>query len=397
MDGPVNTIAAPAWPAGVDRRSISALSFGHMCVDTCQGAVPALIPFLVHQRGYSIAAASALILAVTITSSLIQPLFGHIADRRTFPGMLPGSLVVGGLGIAAAGFTGTPALTFLAVMLAGLGVGAYHPEGARFANFASGERRATGMSFYAVGGNVGFALGPILVTPLVLLFGFHGTLGLLVLPAIAAVWLSIDHPRLNDLRPRDPSGAARGGRRAADRWGPFRQVATIAGLRSVVYFGLQAFVPLLLIARLGVSTATASAALTVLLVAGAIGTLVGGRVAERIGNRAVLVGCMAALTPPILLLPVSGPAMSFVLMAVLGFFTVGSFSTTVLLGQEYLPSRIGLASGVTLGAAIGAGGVIAALLGLLADATSLTTVLLVLALFPLVGLALTLSLPRDER
>ena len=401
MSAPTTTPAVPtgaavAWPDQVDRRGIAALAFGHACVDTCQGAVPAIIPFLVHLRGYSYAEASALILAMTFTSSLLQPLFGHLADRRSLTVLLPGGIVVGALGIAAVGFTTSPVVTFVAVAISGLGVGAYHPEGARWANYVSGRRRATGMSLYSVGGNCGFALGPILVTPLVLLFGLHGTLGLLVLPVVATVWLLRDTPRLEGFRPAAPATASdTAALRAQDRWGPFTRVAGVAGARSVVYFGVQTFAPLFLIAQLDVSTGTAGAALTVLLVAGAAGTLVGGRVAERVGNRPILVGCMAVLTPLVLLLTVSGLAASFALMALLGFFTVGNFSTTVVLGQLYLPSRIGLASGVTLGAAIGIGGVAVALLGILADATSLTTVLLVVAVFPLIGLALALTLPRE--
>ena len=368
------------WPAAVDRRGISALAFGHACVDTCQGAVPALIPFLVHLRGYSYAEASALILAMTFTSSLLQPLFGHLADRRSLTWLLPCGVVVGAIGIAVVGFTTSPAVTFIAVAVSGLGVGAYHPEGARWANYVSGTRRATGMSLYSVGGNIGFALGPLLVTPLVLIFGLHGTVGLLVLPVVATVWLLRDTRRLEGFRPAAvATGRAAEALRAQDRWGPFSRVAGVAGARSVIYFGLQTFVPLFLIAQLDVSTATAGAALTVLLVFGAI------------------VVCMAVLTPLVLLLLVSGVAAAFALMALLGFFTVGTFSTTVVLGQAYLPSRIGLASGVTLGAAIGIGGVAVALLGILADATSLTTVLIVVAAFPLLGLALSLTLPEEQR
>jgi MFS transporter, FSR family, fosmidomycin resistance protein len=379
--------------ARVDRRGIFALSSGHACVDVAQGAVPALLPFFVHDRGYSYAAASALLLAMTLGSSLIQPLFGHVADGRSLPWLLPGGVVVAGLGISLAGVTSSYPLTFAAIALGGLGVGAYHPEAARYANYVSGERRATGMSLFSVGGNIGFALGPILVTPLVLLLGLGGT-AWLALPFLAvACGLIANMPHLQSFRPdRDAAGA---GDVADDRWGPFTMVATIAGFRSGAYFGLQAFVPAYFIAHLDSSAGAANAALTVMLVAGAFGTLVGGRTADRIGRRAVLVGCMAVLTPTILLLLVSGPLAGYVLMGIAGFFAVGTFSVTVVLGQEFLPGRIGIASGVTLGAAIGVGGITTALLGILADHAGLTPVLLVVALFPLPALALSLALPRD--
>ena len=386
----------------VDRRGIAVLACGHGCVDIAQGAVPALIPFLIHHRHYTYAQASALVLAMTITSSLIQPVFGHLADRRSLPWLLPGGVLLAGIGTACAGLVHPYALTFAAIAVGGLGVGAYHPEGARFANYVSGDMRASGMSLFSVGGNIGFALGPVLVTPLVLALGLGGTVWLLVPTAIVAVTLVVNRPHLERFRPlatraAPPTAGTVPGRPAAaaapDQWGPFSLVAGLAAFRSAAYFGLQAFVPSYFIVRFASSTGEANAALTVILVAGAVGTLVGGRVADRIGRRTVLVACMAVVPPLVLLVLVSGPAVSFALLALVGFFTIGNFSTTVVLGQEYLPGRIGVASGVTLGAAIGLGGVSAALLGLLADSAGLTTVMIVIALLPLPALACALALP----
>lgn len=386
----------PRPAAGVDRRGIAVLACGHGCVDMAQGAVPALLPFMIHQRGYSYAAASALLLAMTITSSLIQPLFGHFADRRSLPGLLPGGIVVAGIGVALAGVVHPYALTFAAIALAGVGIGAYHPEAARYANYVSGERRASGMSFFSVGGNVGFALGPILVTPLVLALGLSGT-GWLIMPyLVIAVLLATALPHLLGFRPDRvarprPEHAPR-----PDRWRPFWLVAGIAAFRSGAYFGLQAFVPSYFIAHHASSAGVANAALTVLLVAGAFGTIAGGRLADRVGRRPILVGCMAVLPPLILLVLVVGQAAGFVVLALVGFFTIGNFSITVVLGQEFLPGRIGIASGVTLGAAVGIGGVTAALLGLLADSAGLTAVMLVIAALPIPGLLCALALPRRQ-
>ena len=396
--------AATAIPPGrdaVDRRGIGVLGCGHACVDMAQGAVPALIPFLIHHRGYSYAAAAALVLAMTITSSLIQPVFGHYADRRSLPWLLPGGVLIAGIGISLTGLMPSYPLTFAAVALAGLGVGAYHPEAARYANYVSGSRRASGMSLFSVGGNLGFALGPVLVTPIVLLLGLSGT-PWLILPylAICAV-ITASLPHLLSFRPdaqpsskRSPSTPMPA--RGPDRWRPFSLVAGVAAFRSGAYFGLQAFIPSYFISHFGASTGQANAALTVLLLSGAVGTLVGGRLADRIGRRPILISCMAVLPPLILLVLVSGQAFGFVLLAFIGFFTIGNFSVTVVLGQEFLPNRIGIAAGVTLGAAIGVGGVTSALLGLLADAAGLTAVMLVIAALPIPGLACALALPRGR-
>ncbi len=385
----------------MDRRSIAVLSAGHACVDVCQGAIPALIPFLVIRRGYSYSEATALLLVMTVSSSLLQPLFGHLSDRRSLSWLLPGGILLGGAGTALIGLTGSFELTLVAVCISGLGVGAYHPEGARFANYVAGERRATGMSFYAVGGNIGFALGPIAVTALVLPLGIGGITWIALPVTVAAGLLALELPRLNGFRDSKPEQVTV--RKATvrseplrDRWVPFGGVAAIAGFRSATYFALQAFVPLWFIRHLDETAAVGNGALTALLVAGAVGTLVGGRVADRIGNLRVIKASLGLTPPLILLFLLLGPAPAVLVLAMVGFFMVGTFSITVVLGQQYLPNRVGFASGVTLGAAIGFGGLVAWLLGLLADQTGLLTVLLVTAALPLPGLLFTLMLPPTK-
>ena len=165
-------------------------------------------------------------------------------------------------------------------------------------------------------------------------------------------------------------------------------------MRSGIYFGLQSFAPIWFIHEYGASEATANAFLAAMLVAGALGTLVGGQLVDRIGRRSVLVGSIVAQIP-LLLAFVLAPSeiVAGVLLAAIGFVTVMSFSVSVVMGQEYLPSRLGLASGVTLGLAIGMGGIAAALLGVLADATGLETVMWTVVALPWLGLALAQTLP----
>jgi FSR family fosmidomycin resistance protein-like MFS transporter len=209
--------------------------------------------------------------------------------------------------------------------------------------------------------------------------------------------LARELPRIDALRLQTIAAAAdRGGEQGRDRWLPFSGVAAVAGFRSATYFALQAFVPVFLITQMGTTDAVGNAALTVLLVAGAIGTLVGGRVADRVGTRPVLIVSLGVVVPLILALLEVSEAVAFPLLAAIGFFLVGTFSISVVLGQEYLPNRIGVASGVTLGAAIGFGGLVAWLLGLLADQSSLTTVMVVIAVLPLPGFLISLALPGDN-
>ena len=376
---------------GVDRRAMAVLSAGHLFTDVSQGAIPALLPFLIARDHLTYASVSALILAATISSSVIQPLFGHLSDRHSLPGLMPIGPVLGGIGVGLAGIAPSYWLTFAAVVLSGVGVAAFHPEGSRFANYVSGSRRSSGMSLFSVGGNVGFALGPILVTPLVLAFGLSGTLLVIVPTALMGAVLIRELPRLTRFRSR----TAHHGTRATERdaWGPFTVLGLVIALRSFVYFGMVTFIPLYYVRDLHTGKALGGAALSVMLVGGAVGTLVGGRLADRYGRRAVLRGSMLVLPPLIAGFIVSGPALALVFAALAGAATIATFAVTIVMGQEYLPGRIGVASGVTIGLSIGLGGVGAPMLGLLADADGLRAVFEVIAVFPLLALALAQLLP----
>jgi FSR family fosmidomycin resistance protein-like MFS transporter len=389
---------------------MAALSAGHVLADLTQSAVPALLPFLIASRGYSIAAASALVLAATIASSVIQPLFGLTADRRSMPWLLPVGLLVGGAGIAVAGVMPSYALTFAAIVVSGVGVAAFHPEGARYATYVSGERRASGMSVFVVGGNVGLALGPLATTPLVVAFGLPGTLFLLIPYAAMAAVLFAALPRL---RARERAGAvtvmtatggdgadaAAGGEppRPVNQWGPFGRLAVYIAARTFVFFGLVTFVPLWFVDELGTSKGVAGVVLSLMLFGGAVGTLAGGPLADRFGRRAVMIVSMAMLPPLVLAVLVVGAVPAAVLLFAAGAAGICTFSVTVVLGQEYLPTRMGLASGVTLGLSIGLGGVGAALLGLIADGAGLDMTMLVVGLLPLTALLVALTLPEGRR
>jgi len=379
----------------MDRRGLATLACGHAAADLCQGSIPALIPFLISQRGYSFSAAGTLLLVVTVGSSIIQPLFGALSDRLHMWWLIPVGVALSAIGIAGAGVSHAFWLTCLLVGLGGLGVAAFHPEGARYANYASGSRRGTGMSLFSVGGNTGFALAPILITPAVLTIGLEGTLVVAILPAIVAFVLLYEMPHLRERSAAAAKQVAAGrDNKADDDLGAFVRLTGVIGFRSGVYFGLQSFGAVWLIHEYGATEGQGNAALAAMLVAGALGTLVGGRLVDRVGRRQVLVGSILAQIPLLLGFMVAPTELvAGIFLTLIGFVTVMSFSVGVVMGQEYLPSRLGIASGVTLGLAIGLGGIAAALFGVLADHTSLETVMWVIAALPLAGLAIALTLP----
>jgi FSR family fosmidomycin resistance protein-like MFS transporter len=373
---------------------MSVLSAGHLFTDVNQGAVAALLPFLVAERGLSLAAAGALILASTVSSSVVQPLFGIFSDNRSLAALMPLGVLFAGVGMSLAGVAPSYPLIFVCVVLSGIGVAAFHPEAARYANYVSGSRRAQGMSFFSVGGNAGFALGPVLATPLVLVFDLPGTL-FLALPAVfMAAALFYELPRMRGFKPETSEERGAEPVAAPEHWGPFVRMVGIVVVRSFVYFGLVAFVASYYVHVLGTSPAFGNAALTVMLASGAAGTLIMGPLADRLGRRAIVGASMLLLPLLIYGFTLSGPFSGMVLLALVGATTVGTFGVTVVMGQEYLPGRIGLAAGITMGLSIGLGGVGAPVLGFLADRAGLPVTMLVIAALPALGLLLAFTLPR---
>jgi FSR family fosmidomycin resistance protein-like MFS transporter len=373
---------------------MTVLSAGHLFTDVNHGAVAALLPFLVAERGLSLAAAGALILASTVSSSVVQPLFGIFSDNRPMAALMPLGVLIGGGGLSLAGLAPSYPLIFLCVVVSGIGVAAFHPEAARFANYVSGSRRARGMSFFSVGGNAGVALGPVLVTPFVLIFGLPGTLFLALPAAVMAAVLSHEIPRMLDFEPGEVQSESGEPVAAPEHWGPFARMVGIVVVRSFVYFGLVAFVASYYERVLGTSPAFGNAALTVMLVGGAVGTLLMGPLADRFGRRTILGASMLLLGPLVFAFTLSGAYAGMALLALVGAVTIGTFGVTVVMGQEYLPGRIGLAAGITMGLSIGLGGIGAPLLGLLADGAGLSVTMLVIAALPLPGVLLSFTLPR---
>jgi FSR family fosmidomycin resistance protein-like MFS transporter len=371
---------------GVDRRAMAVLSAGHLFTDLNQGAVAALLPFLIADRDISLAAAGAILFAATVSSSIVQPLFGIFSDRRPVPALMPLGVLLAGCGMA----------LVLCVVLSGIGVAAFHPEAARFANYVSGSGRARGMSFFSVGGNAGFALGPALATPLVILLGLPGAVFLAVPAVIMAAVLFHELPRMLGFKPEAVESERETVANAPEHWGPFVRMIGVVTARSFVYFGLVAFVASYYERVLDVSPALGNTALTLMLFGGAAGTLTMGPLADRFGRRTVLVVSMLVLPPLIFCFTLVGPFFGMAVLILAGAATVGTFGITVVMAQEYLPGRIGLAAGITMGLSIGLGGVGAPLLGLIADNAGLSLTMLVIAVLPLPGLILALSLPRGK-
>jgi FSR family fosmidomycin resistance protein-like MFS transporter len=376
----------------MDRRALGKLSAGHGAVDFASGSIPALIPFLVAEFDLDYAAAGVLMLAVTASSSLVQPLFGLWSDRRGALWLLPGGLALAAIGTALVTVAPSYRVAVVVTIVAGIGVAAYHPEGAKFAAYASSRRRASGMSLFNVGGNLGYALAPIVVTALVLWLGLTGGVLIAIPGLLVAVALTRALPQLASLRPA--AGGVRGASGEA-RVGAMVILVGVILLRSVAWFTLLTFVPLWVVSQ-GGTEGEGNRELSLMLVSGVVGTLVLGPVADRLGLRRTLLVTQAALLPLILVfLEIGGIAGTLALMAV-GFCVVGTFGITIVLSQLYLPHQTGMASGLSVGLAMGIGGIAAVALGGLADAVDLETALVTAAVAPALGVVFCLLLPSPR-
>ena len=378
--------------AEIDRRAMTALSSGHLATDFANGALPALLPFLVDKFGLSYTLAGVLVLASTVSSSVIQPLFGLWSDRRGAIWLLPGGVALGGIGIALAAASPSYPLVAVCIVVSGIGVAAFHPEGSKFAAYVSGARRASGMSLFSIGGNIGYGLGAVVATPLVLWLGLNGGL-LLAVPCLAIAAMLLASVRfLGGFVPESPHGPARAGE--DDRTAMALLLGVIT-FRSVAWFGLVTFVPLWEVS-LGHSKAHGNHLLSAMLLTGGVGTLAAGPLADRYGRRVVLFLSLLATPPLIMVFVLVGGVPGAVALSLVGACVSGTFGVTMVMSQEYLPRHIGMASGLSIGLSIGLGGIAAVGLGALADSLDLRAVLYACAAAPIAAIALAARLPADR-
>jgi FSR family fosmidomycin resistance protein-like MFS transporter len=379
--------------AEIDRRAMALLSTSHCATDFANGALPALIPFLKDRFSLSYTLVGVLVLSSQASSSLIQPLFGLWSDRRGALWLLPGGVALAGVGIALAADAPRYWLVVLFVLVSGVGVAAFHPEGSKFAGYVSGRRRASGMAWFSIGGNIGYALGPVVATFLVHEYGLRGGL-LLALPclAIAGVALVLT-PYLRGFVSEGRAALARGG---TDQPRAMGLLLGVIALRSVAWFGLITFVPLWEV-HLGHSKSHGNHLLALMLFTGGVGTLVMGPLADRFGRRPVLLACVVVTSPLIYVFLAVGGLPGAIALALVGASVVGTFGVTMVMSQEYMPRHIGMASGLSIGMSVGLGGIGAVALGRLADMTSLRTALYAGAAAPLLAIVLAAMLPSSRR
>lgn len=375
------------------------LALGHFSCDLNQGALPILLPFFMAEHHITYAAAATIVFAANLVSTVTQPAFGYIADRQSKPWLIPLGVLVAGLGFSCAGIAPSYSMVLLVVALSGLGVAIFHPEGARQAHRVAGDKKATGMSLFTFGGQLGFALGPLFASAVLLAWGLQATL-IFAVPAVVVTVVLFSIFKTSSAWARHEPGHQQHAAQPAgkDAWPAFLCVALVVVCRSIIFFGLNTFLPLFWMNELHQSTAAGGAALTILVAGGIIGNLIGGRLADRFGYRTAALaeyGLLACVLPLFLLF--HSPVWAFLLLVPIGLLLSAPNSAMVVLGQTYLPNHIGFSSGVTMGLAFSFGGMTVPLLGWIADHHGLLTAISAVAFVPIACVALVLTLPSPKR
>ncbi|GIQ70593.1 MFS transporter [Xylanibacillus composti] len=383
-----------------------AISIVHLLNDTMQSTVSALFPILRDELSLTYTQIGIIALAMNLTASLLQPLIGQFADKRPMPSILPIGVCFTLIGIVGLALAPHYALILLSVTALGIGSAIFHPESSRVAYLAAGQRRGLAQSIFQVGGNLGSSLGPIMTA---LLFVHIGQLGVIwfVFVAITGIliqWYVAKWYKQQLAVPKPKVKARAGNNNRANRPLLSKQrvawamviLMTLVVSKNVYISSITSYYTFFLIDDYGVSIRNAQFYLFAFLAAAAVGTFLGGPMADRFGRRTIIWWSILGTAPFSLLLPYSNLFWSGIMAVLAGFILSSAFSIIVVYAQELLPGRIGFVSGLFFGLAFGIGGVGAAVLGGIADMTSISLVMKVSGLLPLLGV-LAIWLPKDEQ
>lgn len=374
------------------------LSLGHMVVDVYQGALPAVLPFIKERLDLSYTITGVILIVANVASSLVQPLFGYLSDKKEKAFLLPTGAFLAGAGFALLPSSQSYLLILALVAISGLGVAAYHPEGFKTARFFTGEKMATGMSVFSVGGNVGMALGPILSLFLVNYYGFESLswMFLLSLTFTGLILLLRKAVAIPDTGPTRGSEKRRPPRHGAPK--ALSIIICVIIMRTWTHAGILSYIPFYYISFLKGDPLEAGKLVSLFLLGGAFGTLAGAPLADRWGHRFWLRFSMIGST---LLFPLiflfEGIAL-MVAVTVLGMTLISTFTVTVVMGQNLLPGNLGVVSGLLVGFAIGVGGIGVTLLGVIADHYGVPFALKCIGVLPFIGFlfSMLLKYPLSE-
>lgn len=385
----------------MNKKYVYAIAAGHFFCDIGMGALPAILPFFVLKYGMDYQAVAGLMFASSFLSSVVQPALGWLADRASKTWFMPLGIFLAGAAMGLAGLLENYWAIFAVVTVGGIGSAIFHPEAARMINKFSGSQRGTALSIFSVGGNGGFAVGPMIAVAAVAAFGMKGTAVFILLAIIMAVVLLMIVPKMKadivqTLIPKTaPNVTINQEGNLKNDWLSFARLTLLIVFSSIVVCGLRSFIPLYLINVTGISAEAAGSALTLLFMFGVVTTLIGGLLADKVGYLKVVQFSYVLLAPMVgLLSQTTSVFVSYALMVPIGFAMFSPFSSVVVLGQSYLARSIGFASGVTLGLSFSVGGMFVPLIGRFADNYGLPATMELLTAFAILAALCSFFLPK---
>lgn len=378
-----------------DRRYSYLMMIAHLCDDLNQGALVAVIPFLVLHNGYSYAEVTALLLASNAASAIIQPLFGWLGDKKPRPWLMAAGIFLAGIGMAGVGVLPNYPLIMASAMLSGIGVAMFHPEGGRLGNLTAGEQKGKGMSIFAVGGKLGFTFGPLVATAAITLWGLPGTL-IVIIPSTlcAAILLSQNKALLSYSNPDKQSSDES---LYQDNWVGFGFVMGAISCRSIMYYAFLSFIPLFLVYNLGQEEAFASSVISLFALVCAVGTIASGWAGQLLGAKKLIIVSYACVAIEVVIFAFNGSLIvALILIAFLALTCDISYPSAVAMGQSFVPHHLGMASGLSFGVMVCIGGLMTPVFGLIGDYFGLQVVMLCVTAIALLGIIITLFIPKNR-
>jgi MFS transporter, FSR family, fosmidomycin resistance protein len=403
-------LSQPAVPANACRKeenvkeklhfSVYYLALGHLAVDWAQGAIPALLPFFIQTYHLSYEKAAFVVFVNLLVASVTQPFLGYYADRFSKPWLVPVGPILCGICVSSVAFTSSYYAILAAVLLGGLGSALYHPEAALMVNHVAGRQKGRALGLFSVGGNAGFAIGPMVAGLAAYQFGIHWLLVFLVVNLSLALALYLHMPAIlaKAAESQEVEKKEHPGYEPRNDWKSFGKLLFPICARSMGFTLSNTFIPMFWITILMTSATQGTAALTILFTLGAFLTYIGGIVSDRIGFVKMLRLAMLIMVPSFFFLTRTTQVwLATALLVPIAMSLFMGYSSIVGLGQQYLAKNMGFASGVTLGLTTTVGGLMAPFVGRLADQYGLVAALQVLWIAGLIGAIAAFTLPADKK
>ena len=382
---------------------VVALALGHLVTDMQAGALPIVLPQLKELFSLSYSQLAAIVLLQNIMSSVIQPAFGYLTDRRSLPRFLPLCAALAGAGFAFVGWVSSYTLLLCTVIFISLASATYHPQASKTVNFLSDDtNRTKNMGLFSIGGNAGMAVGSIFMTFLLgLAGGIHNTMyfavpGLLVFLLMAKAMP--DYIRVNKEHEVQQAKKAADGTSEKMSYFALFLILFYIFMRSSIHSGISTYLPLYFMKFRGFEAVFSSSLVSGFLLGGVAGTYVGSILSDRLGARKILLGSITLSIPAIYCITIATTklfAMASVVIA--GFCIIGSFATTIIIAQCMMPNNVGMASGLTIGFSVGLGGFGVTSLGVLADKFGLPMVMQLLVWLPIVAAITAIWIPIPKK